>query len=251
MKRFSDRSVLITGATEGIGLAITTRLADEGANLTLVARTQETGNALVQSLGEEHAVFVAGDVRDPDCADRAVSRAIDRFGRLDVLINNAAIDHTAMILDTPVDDVRELFEVNFFGALQFTQAAAREMLDLGGAIVNVSSRLASIGVPTMSLYGASKGALLALTRGAAIEWAKCGIRVNAVAPGMTATPLLERWIESQSDPVSFREEREETIPQNRLGRPEDVAAAVAFLASDEAAHITGASLPVDGGYTAA
>ncbi|MBN8866515.1 MAG: SDR family oxidoreductase [Solirubrobacterales bacterium] len=251
MRRFSDRSVLVTGATEGIGRAIAFRLAEEGANLTLVARTQSSGDDLVALIGQEKAVFVAGDVRDPELADRAVATAEERFGRLDALVNNAAMDHTALILDTPVEDVRELFDVNFFGTLNFMQAAGRAMKGRGGSIVNLSSRLASIGVPTMALYSATKGAIEAFTRGAAIEWAADGIRVNAVAPGLTATPLAERWIESQDEPVSFRRALEDTIPQGRLGTPEDVAAAVAYLASDESGHVTGASIPVDGGYTAA
>jgi NAD(P)-dependent dehydrogenase (short-subunit alcohol dehydrogenase family) len=117
--------------------------------------------------------------------------------------------------------------------------------------VNVSSRLASIGVPGMTIYGAAKGALLSLTRGAAVELAPRDIRVNAVAPGLTATSMFEEWVASlgEAEPELARITR--SIPQGRVGRPEEVAAAITFLASDEAAHITGASLPVDGGYTAA
>lgn len=120
----------------------------------------------------------------------------------------------------------------------------------GGAIVNVTSRLASIGVPAMAIYGASKGALLALTRAAAVELAPKRVRVNAVAPGMTRTPLFEAWIAARDDPNAMRERVLADIPQGRLAEPGDVAAAIAYLASDDARHVTGASLPVDGGYTA-
>ena len=180
---------------------------------------------------------------------RVVAEAMERHGRLDVLVNNAAIDHTGDVLETPIEEVRELFDVNVFGAMHMLQAAGRAMRDRGGAIVNVTSRLASIGVPSMAMYGAAKGALLSLTRGAAVELAPQRIRVNAVAPGMTRTPLFEAWAAAEGAEVA--DAAAAAIPQGRFATPEEVAAAIAFLASDEAAHITGASLPVDGGYTAA
>jgi NAD(P)-dependent dehydrogenase (short-subunit alcohol dehydrogenase family) len=145
-----------------------------------------------------------------------------------------------------------LFEINVFAATAMLQAAGRAMArQEGGAIVNVTSRLASIGVPTMAFYSASKGALLALTRAAAIELAPRGIRVNAVAPGMTRTPLYEAWIAQQDDPAAVDRATKAAIPQGRLAEPVEIAAAIAYLGSDEAAHVTGASLAVDGGYTAA
>jgi NAD(P)-dependent dehydrogenase (short-subunit alcohol dehydrogenase family) len=131
------------------------------------------------------------------------------------------------------------------------QAAGMAMADHGGAIINVTSRLASIGVPSMSLYSASKGALQALTRAAAVELAPLGIRVVAVAPGMTRTPLYDAWLLSQPDPAAAEREVQATIPQRRLASPQDIAAAIAYLASDDASHVTGAILAVDGGYTAA
>jgi NAD(P)-dependent dehydrogenase (short-subunit alcohol dehydrogenase family) len=131
-------------------------------------------------------------------------------------------------------------------------ACARVMADRGGgSIVNVTSRLGLVGLPGSAWYGASKGALHALTRGAAVEWARAGIRVNSVAPGLTETPMIKTWVEAQDDPVAFRRAREATIPQGRFAEPEDVAAAVVYLASDESASVTGASISVDGGYTAA
>jgi NAD(P)-dependent dehydrogenase (short-subunit alcohol dehydrogenase family) len=161
------------------------------------------------------------------------------------------MDHTGDLLAVEHSEVRRVIEVNFLGACWFLQAAGRAMHSRGGAIVNVTSRLASIGVPTMAIYSASKGALLALTRAAAVELAPLGIRVNAVAPGFTATPLFDAWLAEQPDHAEALRSALHGIPQGRLGTPEDVAAAVAFLAADESAYVTGASLPVDGGYTAA
>jgi NAD(P)-dependent dehydrogenase (short-subunit alcohol dehydrogenase family) len=247
--RFTGKVVAVTGATAGIGTATARRLAAEGGTLVLTGRNRESGEALVAELGADRTAFVAGDVRDRDTADRVVEAALDRHRRLDVLVNNAAMDHTGDVLETPIEEVRELFDVNVFGAIQMLQAAGRAMRGRGGAIVNVSSRLASIGVPTMAMYSAAKGAILSLTRGAAVELAPQGIRVNAVAPGMTRTPLFEAWAADEGSEVVARAAA--AIPQRRFATPDEVAAAIAFLASDEAAHITGASLPVDGGYTAA
>jgi NAD(P)-dependent dehydrogenase (short-subunit alcohol dehydrogenase family) len=247
--RFTGKAIVITGATAGIGTATARRLAAEGGALVLTGRNREAAEALLAELGSEQASFVAGDVRERATADRVVAAARERHGRLDVLVNNAAIDHTGDVLETPIDEVRELFEVNVFGAIHMLQAAGLAMRGRGGAIVNVSSRLASIGVPTMAMYSAAKGALLSLTRGAAVELAADAIRVNAVAPGMTRTPLFEAWAAAEGSDVVASAAA--AIPQRRFATPEEVAAAIAFLASDEAAHITGASLPVDGGYTAA
>ena len=143
-------------------------------------------------------------------------------------------------------------QTNFIGAFLMQREAGRKMLlRRRGSIVNVTSRNASVGVPTMAIYAAAKGALLALTRAAAVEWAGEGVRVNAVAPGLTQTPLIRTWIEEQEDPSQFEKEIVFTIPQRRMAEPIDVANAILFLSSDESMHITGASLAVDGGYTAA
>jgi NAD(P)-dependent dehydrogenase (short-subunit alcohol dehydrogenase family) len=194
-RRFADKVAIVTGATAGIGAATARRLAAEGAALVLSGRSHERGAAIAGELG---ATFVAGDLVDPDVPEAIVAAAVERHGRVDALVNNAAIDHTGDLLATPAGEVRELFEVNVFAALRMLQAAGRVMAGQGGgAIVNVSSRLATIGVPTMSVYSASKGALLALTTAAAVELAPQGIRVNAVAPGMTRTPLFEAWLDAE------------------------------------------------------
>ena len=245
--RFSGKTAIVTGATSGIGVAIVNRLADEGARVVLVARGATAGEKLASAVD---GIFVAGAVEDPSTAERAVAAALT-LGSLDVLVNNAGIDHSGNLLDAEPGELRHVIEVNFTGACMFLQAAARTMRQAGGSIVNVTSRLASVGVPMTAVYAASKGALLALTRTAAVELAPLGIRVNAVAPGLTATPLYDAWLARQPDPEAALREVLRGIPQGRLGTPADVAAAVAFLAADESAHITGASLPVDGGFTAA
>jgi NAD(P)-dependent dehydrogenase (short-subunit alcohol dehydrogenase family) len=250
MGRFVGKVIVITGATGGIGVATARRLAQEGATLVLTGRDRPRGESLAAELGSHGTSFVVGDVRERATAERVVEYALERHGAVDVLVNNAAVDHTGDLIDAPTDDVQALFEVNFFGALRMLQAAARAMRarGKGGAIINVSSRLAVIGVPSMVLYGASKGALLSLTRGAAVELAPHEIRVNAVAPGMTRTPLFDAWAARHGTEVA---RAEAAIPQGRFAKPEEIAAAIAYLGSEDATHVTGISLPVDGGYTAA
>jgi len=248
--RLSGLTAIVTGATSGIGAATCRLFAREGARLVLVGRRSEVGNRLVDDLGRESAVFLQGDVTSDETAIKAVELATG-FSRVDVLVNSAGIDFTSDLLETSAADVRRVVETNFVGAFVMMREAARAMSGAGGSIVNVTSRLASIGVATMGIYSGSKGALLSLTRTAAIEWAPLGIRVNAVAPGLTETPLLTAWLAQQPDPTSFRKSVEGTVPPGRLGTPDDVASAILFFASPESAHVTGASLAVDGGYTAA
>jgi NAD(P)-dependent dehydrogenase (short-subunit alcohol dehydrogenase family) len=250
MKRLVGRTAIVTGASRGIGAAITRRLAAEGASLVLVSRGGGA-EASPADLGDGVRV-VPGSVTDPETAERAVESAAG-LGGVDILVNNAGIDLVEDLLTTSAERCREVFDTNFFGALWMLQRVGRELRDAGraGSIVNVTSRLATTGVPTMNIYGASKGALLTLTRGAAVELGPYGIRVNAVAPGMTATPMFEEYLAGEVDGEETRAHVEAAIPQGRLALPEDVASAVAYLASDDSAHVTGASIPVDGGFTAA
>ncbi|MCX5419206.1 SDR family NAD(P)-dependent oxidoreductase [Streptomyces sp. NBC_00078] len=165
-------------------------------------------------------------------------------------MNNAATDHTGELLYVPAAEIRDTFEVNTFAAIAVLQAAGRAMRRSGGSIVNVTSRPATVGVPTTGVYSASKGAMKALTAAAVVELAPYDIRVNAVAPGMTSTPLYEAWLASHEDPEAVAREVADGIPLGRPATPQDVANAIAFLASPDADYITGITLPVDGGYTA-
>lgn len=246
-----ERVAVVTGANRGIGFAVSKCLVERRHRVVLVGRDATRNERAASELGAERAVAIEGDISDPRTAERVVAATLERWGRLDVLVNNAAVDLAVPLLETTPAQARRVTEVNLLGALFFLQACARAMQEAArGSIVNVSSRLASVGVPTMVVYGAAKGGIEALTRGAAIELAPLGIRVNAVAPGATETPLFTEWLAGQEDPVAARAAAAAQIPQRRLATSGDVAAAVCFLASDEAAHITGAVLPVDGGYTA-
>jgi NAD(P)-dependent dehydrogenase (short-subunit alcohol dehydrogenase family) len=249
---FEGKVAVVTGASMGIGAAVTRALVAANAKVVMVARREGPGLEVLEQVGTEHACFVSLDVAERESAEKAVAVARERFGRLDILINNAGIDHTSLLLEATEEDVRRLAEINFLGALWMLQACAREIAaNGGGAIVNVASRTGIVGVPTMGLYGATKAALLSLTRSAAIELAAERVRVNAVAPGLTQTPLVDEWLDKQDDRETFLENVASTIPLGRLATPEEVADAILFLVSDAAAYITGVTLPVDGGFTAA
>lgn len=178
-----------------------------------------------------------------------IDACVEAFGAVDAVVNSAALDHTHELVSTPMADIRRVFEVNTFGTIAMIQAAARSM-PAGGSIVNITSRLALVGVPTMGVYAASKGAAHAFTRSAAVELAPLGIRVNDVAPGMTRTPLYESWLAGAGDSTQTERDVVSRIPLGRLAVPEDVAATVAYLVSDDARYVTGTTITVDGGYTA-
>ncbi len=245
------RVALVTGGTSGIGVEIAHRLVADGYLVVVTGRSEERGRAVERELAPL-ARFVQADLTEEGAAEAVVARAVALTGGIDVLVNNAAVDHTGPLLDVPASEVRATFETNALAAIAMLQAAGRAMRDAarGGASVNVTSRLASIGVPKMGIYSASKGALLALTTAAAVELAPLGIRVNAVAPGMTRTPLYEEWVAAQDDPAATERRVAAAIPLGRIADPADVAAAVADRASPEAAYVTGVSIPVDGGYLA-
>ncbi|MFD9667974.1 SDR family NAD(P)-dependent oxidoreductase [Rhodococcus sp. NPDC059968] len=244
----THRTAIVTGSTSGIGHEVARRLHADGFNVVITGRDETRGKQVLDEL-DEHAVFVPLDLTAPGAPAALAELALDAFGRLDVVVNNAAQDHTADLLDVSVDDLRHVFEVNTIAAIAVLQEAAKRM-EHGGAIINITSRLASIGVPTMSVYSAAKGAIKSLTTAAAVELADRNIRVNAVAPGMTRTPLYDTWVSEQADPEQTVRDVVAGIPLGRLAAPADVAAAVSFLASEGASYITGISIPVDGGYTA-
>lgn len=235
---------IITGASGGIGAAIADRFAHGRAHLVLAGRTP--GIDIPKG-----SVYAAGDIGDEQYVASLVAMATVRFGGLDILVNCHGVDYHSQIPETTMDDVRRIFEVNVVSVVATMKYAIPAMVDRGGgAIVNVGSRLGQVAIPGQSIYGASKAAVAQLSRGAAIDWASTGIRVNCVAPGLTETEMNRTWVDDQPDPREFRRQLLADVPLGRMGTPEEVAAAVLFLASDEASNITGATLAVDGGYTA-
>ncbi|HVD00066.1 MAG TPA: SDR family oxidoreductase [Candidatus Dormibacteraeota bacterium] len=248
--RLEGRVAIVTGGTMGIGAAVTRSFLAEGASLVIVAR-RPPAPEIRKELGPNRVRFLEADVAEEATAARAVDLAQESYGGLDILVNNAALDFVRDIDETATEDARRVLEVNFLGAFWMLRLAGRVMRERGrGSIVNVVSRYALVGGAGMGIYSAAKGALLSLTRSAAVEWGPAGVRVNAVAPGLTDTPLIRTWIAEQPDPERFRAQLTASLPLRRLGEAEDVASAVLYLASDEARQVTGACLSVDGGFTA-
>jgi NAD(P)-dependent dehydrogenase (short-subunit alcohol dehydrogenase family) len=243
--RFTGKTAIVTGASRGIGLAIAGRLVEEGARVIITARKKESLDEAVASLGgPERAVGLAGKADDLDHQAAAVRLAVDRFGSLDVLVNNAGINPAyGPMIELDLDVARKIFEVNCLAALSWVQQAYRGwMAGHGGAVVNVSSVAGTRPAPGIGFYGASKAMLAHITQELAVELGP-GVRVNGVAPAVVKTRFATALYEGREDEVAS------VYPLKRLGVPADVAGAVAFLLSDEASWITGQLVVLDGGLT--
>ena len=242
--RLDLRTALITGAGSGIGEAVTAQFRRERARLVLTSRRQR--NDLARS-GE---LYLPGDLREERFVASLAAQAAETYGSVDVVVINHGLQASSPLVEMACEDARNVLESNLLSAFLVMKHFAPLMPAAGGSFVCVSSRLGMVGKPEEVLYSAAKGGLIMLAKGAAIEWAPRNIRVNVVAPGLTATPIIEASFERRPDPEAYRRERESQIPLGRLATPEEVAEAVRFLACPEASYITGAVLPVDGGYTA-
>ncbi len=243
MSRFAGKVAIITGGAGGIGLAAAHRLGSEGARVVIADVAPDSAQRVSEVIeaGSPEAVAMNCDVGQQADVERTVDETVRRFGRLDVVVNNAAVMLFKPIAELEAADWQRLLGINLLGAAYFLKAAFRTM-GQGGAVVNVASIHAERTSPLLAPYAASKAALIALTRAAALEGRALGIRVNAVEPGAIDTPLL--W----SNPNV--QAGVETIESADVGKPEEIAAAIAFLASADASFITGASLRVDGGRLA-
>jgi meso-butanediol dehydrogenase/(S,S)-butanediol dehydrogenase/diacetyl reductase len=240
---------LITGGGSGLGRAIAVRFRAEGARV-MIADVDGSAQEVATELG---AAFVHADVTDPNAVAAAVAACSNTYGRLDVMVNNAGIGADFVKLhDRAVEDWHKIIEVDQNGVFYGMKFALAQMVrqTAGGVVINISSIAGLSGFGNLTPYTAAKAAVVHMTRCAALEYGPCGIRVNGVAPTVVMTPLIERALAADPNANVTRAAYESLNPLPGMPGPEDVAAAVAFLASDDARYITGVMLPVDGGFTA-
>jgi NAD(P)-dependent dehydrogenase (short-subunit alcohol dehydrogenase family) len=245
-RRLAGKVAVVTGGASGIGLGIVERLIGEGAQVAVFDINDPS--ATVEAFGE-NALGLTVDVSDEQSVVAALGSAVEHFGQLDILVNNAGVDGAlAPIADYPLDDFDRLIAVNLRGVFVMTKYAVPYLLkSVAASVVNISSGTAVKAMPGLAPYSASKAAIISMTKVGAVEYASHGLRMNVVLPGAIETPLA---IALFNDHPEFRQTTVAQHPIGRLGQPAEIAAAVAFLASDDAKFITGAELAVDGGLTA-
>lgn len=255
MQRLDGKTCIVTGGSKGIGKATCLRLAQEGARVAITDIDDADGQSLrddIQGQGGT-AEYWHLDVTDESAVDQVFNEVAAKLGGIDVVVNNAGISG----VDKPTDEVtaeewRKVMDVNVNGVFYCTKAAIPHMRQNGGgSIVNLSSIYGIVGAPDIPPYHASKGAVREMSKTDALFYAKEGIRVNSVHPGFIWTPLVQQMAEaSQDGPEAFRAHLDELHPVGHVGEPEDIAAGIAYLASDDAKFVTGSELVIDGGYTA-
>ena len=246
MTRFQQKVVVITGAGSGIGAGAAQRFAREGASVVLVGRRPEKLEKVAAQLPQGKHLVVPCDVSSADEVQNLAQRVIDEYGRVDVLVNNAGVIVQGRIHEISLNDWETLMATDLNGVFYCTHYFMPELLKTKGNVVNISSVSGLGGDWGMSVYNAAKGAVTNFTRALAMDYGADGVRVNAICPGFTFTELTEDM--KQNEPLL--QKFYERIPLKRAGEPEDIADAIAFIASDDARYITGVNLPVDGGLTA-
>lgn len=248
--RLDDRIAIVTGGSRGLGKAMASALAGAGANVVIVSRhlneAQSSADEIRHSTGKK-AIALEVDVSQQPQVERMVNRTIEAFGRIDILINNAGLNIRGSIEELRLEDLTQVLNINLIGPVLCCRAVAPHMqAQKYGRVINIASILGSVGMPNRTSYSSSKGALIQFTRTLALEWAPHNITVNAICPGPFATEMNRPLMEDQQVYQTFASK----IPLGRWGEPEEIGGAAIFLASEASSFVTGATIYVDGGYTA-
>ncbi|WP_411034002.1 SDR family NAD(P)-dependent oxidoreductase [Shinella sp. BYT-45] len=246
MARFSEKTVVVTGASSGIGEATARRFSSEGANVVLASRTETDLRRVAADLDGDRTLIQITDVGDEEAVAELIGVAVERFGRLDVLVNNAGTIVQGDVTDIATEDYRHVMGTLVDGVFFGCRSALPHLVKTKGAIVNVDSVSGLGGDWGMSVYNLAKGGIANFTRALALDYGERGVRVNAVAPTLTRTRMTEEMF-SDEDLIAAFVDR---IPLRHYAEPDDIAGVIAFLASEDARFVTGAILPVDGGLTA-
>ncbi|HET7478566.1 MAG TPA: glucose 1-dehydrogenase [Rubrobacteraceae bacterium] len=251
MDRLEGKRAIVTGGGSGIGRAIALRLASEGARVTLADLDEDAAENVADELDGEGHLVQPTDVTDAADVEALIARVVDEWGGLDVMVNNAGVSIAATAVDTSEEDYDRVMDVCVRGTFLGMKYAIPAIRDSGGgSVVNMSSIAALVGLVDRAIYCAAKGAILSMTRAAAIDHVEEGVRVNCIAPGTVDTPWVARITAGYDDPEEAREKMKARQPHGRLVTPEEIAAMAAYLASDEAGSVIGACMVVDGGMTA-
>jgi len=248
--QLDGRIAVVTGTARGIGRAIARRFAAEGARVhgvdLLTVGSRSSTSRL--SASDDRVCVHAGDVSKEDDVTRVVREALTEDGHIDVLVNNAAIQFSATLVDATVDEARRMIDTNILGPILFCREVLPGMMDRrSGRIINLSSVLGKVGDPVLPVYGATKAAILGLSKSIAAAYGQYGIRCNVISPGDVDTELNQEYFASHDDPVAFRARVELEYPLRRIASVDEIANVAVFLAADESSFVTGADIVVDGG----
>ena len=241
---------IITGSTGGMGESAAYLFAKNGAKVVVTGRREEEGKRVVSKIKKSggQAIYIKLDVSNEDSVKNMIQEAIKKYGKIDVLYNNAGVESQGLITNASEEEINKIFNINIKGVMYCAKHAIPHMKK-DGSIINTASIAGLIGFPNLVIYGATKGAVVSLTRDLALDYAKEGIRVNCICPGIIWTDMVKKYLDESPDKEAVKKQLTLSTPLGRIGTPEEVSELALFLASDKSSFITGAIIPIDGGYT--
>jgi len=250
--KLEGKVAIVTGATDGIGKAIALKFAKEGAKIIMIGRDEAKGRAALEKVREHgEATYFKADVSNSSQVKKLVDGTAQKYGRIDILVNNAAVGYVGTVVNTSEEIWDQVMDINMKGVFLCCKYVIPYMQKKGGgAIINIGSINSLMAMENEAVYDASKGGVLMLTRAIALDFAKSNIRANCICPGAVETAMLKVSLDGASDPAKAREWITARHPVGRLGTPDEIAEAALFLASDASSFVTGAAIPVDGGILA-